>query len=488
MSLNWKEIDKIMSEWNFVGGKVQQMLQPSPHQLFLEIYTYQPHNDAETPALQFLAIDLTNREVRMHLTQNRIKKPKKPQRFQQLLQARLVGARILSIEHLNQDRIVRFVLEKQVQDDNSQETQTLHLYVRLWSNQANILLCKDDDYIIDLAFRRPQQRLMPGNIFELPTKNENKRTTEIRDWDDTQYNSFNEYIEKSYKNTSRETQRHTTFQQIHNAIEQQIAVHTQTLEKTKKQIETYQNTDKLEHYGNLILSHQHLIQSGQNNLEIQDDNEVLIIPMEKKRNAIENAEWYFNKAKKAKRSLEFLKVQQARAQEIIAMLKALQERITEDNVLLSDEEKKLVFPKAKTLPQQEQKVNQSEIKVLFKDGDYTFIVGRNAKENDALLRKHIKGNDMWLHVRGNSGAYVFIRCPRNKTIPLDKLMMGGQLAAFYSKCKNESYADIYYTEMKYLKKIKNSPGLVNPMRSKNLQIKIDLEKTKSYMNTHLVPR
>ncbi len=32
-------------------------------------------------------------------------------------------------------------------------------------------------------------------------------------------------------------------------------------------------------------------------------------------------------------------------------------------------------------------------------GGFLILVGRGAKENDELLRHHVKGNDYWLHAR-----------------------------------------------------------------------------------------
>ncbi len=56
----------------------------------------------------------------------------------------------------------------------------------------------------------------------------------------------------------------------------------------------------------------------------------------------------------------------------------------------------------------------------FQSGAYTILVGRNAKENDGLLRKWTRGNDCWMHTRDVPGGYVLsIHC--KKTIPLESL-------------------------------------------------------------------
>ncbi|ETZ18441.1 Fibronectin-binding protein [Borrelia duttonii CR2A] len=104
-------------------------------------------------------------------------------------------------------------------------------------------------------------------------------------------------------------------------------------------------------------------------------------------------------------------------------------------------------------------------------------MGRNAKENDELLRSWAKGNDYWLHTRDYPGAYVFIRNKKDKTPPLEVLIDAGNLCVFYTKpAKQAGKADLYYTNVKYLRKIKGEKkGLVIPHREKNLNIKLDLK-------------
>jgi predicted ribosome quality control (RQC) complex YloA/Tae2 family protein len=99
-------------------------------------------------------------------------------------------------------------------------------------------------------------------------------------------------------------------------------------------------------------------------------------------------------------------------------------------------------------------------------------VGRDAAENDALLRRHVKGNDLWLHVRDYAGSYVFIKQRPGKTVPLDVLLDAGNLALFYSKGRNNGEGDLFYTPVKFLRRAKNGPrGLVIPTQEKNLHIK-----------------
>jgi len=91
-----------------------------------------------------------------------------------------------------------------------------------------------------------------------------------------------------------------------------------------------------------------------------------------------------------------------------------------------------------------------------------------------LLRRHVKGNDLWLHMRDYPGSYVFVKARAGKSVPLDVLLDAGNLAVFYSKGRNAAEGDLFYTPVKYLRRAKNGPkGLVIPTHEKNLHVRLD---------------
>ena len=104
-------------------------------------------------------------------------------------------------------------------------------------------------------------------------------------------------------------------------------------------------------------------------------------------------------------------------------------------------------------------------------------VGRDANENDELLRHYVKGDDLWLHTRDFPGGYVFVKARKGKTVPLEILLDAGNLAVYYSKARKNTKVDLYYTHVKYLRRAKNGPkGLVLPTQEKNLCITPDKER------------
>ena len=124
-----------------------------------------------------------------------------------------------------------------------------------------------------------------------------------------------------------------------------------------------------------------------------------------------------------------------------------------------------------------QKIKKNHPGLEYHDNGWLIYVGRDAKENDELLRHHVRGEDMWMHVRDFPGGYVFIKAQKGKTIPLDILLDAGNLAVYYSKARKAGKTDLYYTQVKYLRRAKNGPkGLVLPTQEKNLCIQTDKQR------------
>ena len=123
--------------------------------------------------------------------------------------------------------------------------------------------------------------------------------------------------------------------------------------------------------------------------------------------------------------------------------------------------------------------------LVIRSGAFTLLVGRNAKENDELLRHHTRGNDWWVHTRDYSGGYVFIKDIRGKSVPLEVLLDAAMLAIHYSKARKAGKADLYYTQVKYLRRAKGGPkGLVIPTQEKNLSVVLDEERLRWLLLDH----
>ena len=112
------------------------------------------------------------------------------------------------------------------------------------------------------------------------------------------------------------------------------------------------------------------------------------------------------------------------------------------------------------------------------------MIGRTALENDLLLRKYVQGNDYWFHSRDYPGSYVFVKSLKQKSVPLQVMLDAENLALFYSKGKESGRGDVYYTQVKYLRRAKKGKkGKVIPTQEKNLYIVLDLKRIENLKNS-----
>ncbi|MCD6396983.1 MAG: DUF814 domain-containing protein, partial [Spirochaetaceae bacterium] len=204
-----------------------------------------------------------------------------------------------------------------------------------------------------------------------------------------------------------------------------------------------------------------------------NDNNIIKIYLDPTVNPGENSELLFAKYKKAKSGLKNI------VEEINNLKKNLEniqkEKAELQKTVGSENELSKLKEYLEKIPKQVQLKEKEKIPGLqFTSGSFAILAGRTATENDLLLRKYVRGNDYWLHTRDYPGGYIFIKLIKGKSIPLESLLDAGNLAVFFSKAKNSGKADLYYTQVKHLRRAKDSKkGTVLPTNEKNLSIVID---------------
>jgi len=109
----------------------------------------------------------------------------------------------------------------------------------------------------------------------------------------------------------------------------------------------------------------------------------------------------------------------------------------------------------------------------FTIGGYSVFVGRNAADNDRLLRD-ASPDDVWLHARGVSGAHVVIRRGGRREIPDDVLEEAARLAARHSGAKGERRVEVSVAAAKRVRKPKGAPpGLAIVENEDTLVVDLD---------------
>lgn len=95
-------------------------------------------------------------------------------------------------------------------------------------------------------------------------------------------------------------------------------------------------------------------------------------------------------------------------------------------------------------------------------------VGRSAKDNDALIKGHAHGRDLWLHAQGVPGSHVILRTG-GKPVPRAVIEAAARLAAHFSRAKTSATVPVLVVERRHVRKPrKAAPGEVVADRAKTV--------------------
>ena len=463
MSLNWKEIDLILSELPLAGAKVQKVLQPDFHSLVIECY----HPEA---GRYMLLITPSGAHCRIGRLYQRIERQTdKLQRFAQLLRSRIIGSMITHAEQIHSDRIIRCTLKK--------HDELFYLYIRLWGNAGNILLCDREHRIMDAFYRRPGREETSGAYYH-PEENLPKKAPhqcEIRPRQEGL--SFNEQIDRSVSSQQLQQRIEHLVSQARSLLDDREAKLLSRLSALKKR-STLQDGERAKEIGDLLSANIHRITSGSDSITLDDfyqEGSPVTISLNPKLSPGEQPQEYYRQYQKQQRSLEQLEQEQdnlTRNLKEIALERSRMTAVWEDPEAHRAALKALISRESS--PERSQSDQGGPPGLQFTSGHFQILVGRTAKENDQLLRSWTRGNDYWLHARDYPGGYVFIKYIKGKTVPLETLLDAGTLALFFSKARPGGKGDLYYTQVKYLRRGKHGKlGTVLPTQEKNLYIELD---------------
>jgi predicted ribosome quality control (RQC) complex YloA/Tae2 family protein len=230
------------------------------------------------------------------------------------------------------------------------------------------------------------------------------------------------------------------------------------LENTFQKLVDLENATKNDELANIIMANLHNIPERAEKAELYDfyRDQPITIKLKKDLSAQKNAEGYYRKAKNEKIEIDRLNDSLAARE---AERKRLQEHLEHIENLESLRDLRAYIKTNKL----EQGNAAPAIDDLFKRIDfmgYTILIGRNAKNSD-LLTKQAHKEDLWLHAKDVTGSHVVVKNQPGKKFPSPVIERAAELAAFFSKRKNDSLCPVIVTPKKFVRKPKGLPdGLV----------------------------
>ncbi len=365
--------------------------------------------------------------------------------FDTLLHTLLSASKIISVDVLNGDRILRLTLAPK----SSYKDKIIYLQLEFTGKNTNAILIDNNEVIIealrhidaDSSFRV----IRPGiELLAIPPFTRTEETKEITDID--------AYLEETFTQIQAKKLLDLKKQKL-SLTDKKIQKLSQLLEKLPDEVQLKEEEQKYKEYANLILANLYQIKPYDTKLKTYDfeGNEITIkLPKDTKVNRM--SDYFFNLAKRAKNKAKNVHIEKENLQSKKAFYENIYYALEQAN---DPYELELLVPKRGKSQRKKERLKEGE---LFWIEDYKVLVGRNSNENQKLLEM-AKANDLWMHIRDVPSSHVIIRTDK-QNLPDSVLKAAAKLCVDFS-VKNPGDYEVDYTKRKFVKVQEGSNVLYN---------------------------
>ena len=245
------------------------------------------------------------------------------------------------------------------------------------------------------------------------------------------------------------------------------------------QMKDTEKRDKYKVYGELINAYGYNVEPGAKSMEALNyyTNEMVKIPLDDTLTPQENAQKYFDKYGKMKRTYEALSELTIQVKEEIDHLESILASLDiamqeEDLVQIKEEliESGYIRRKGGT---KKAKITSRPFHYISSDGFHMYV-GKNNYQNDELTFKFANGGDWWFHAKKKAGSHVIVKT-EGQELPDRTFEEAARLAAYYSKGREQNKIEIDYIQKKHVKKPAGAkPGFVVYYTNYSMAIDADI--------------
>lgn len=234
----------------------------------------------------------------------------------------------------------------------------------------------------------------------------------------------------------------------------------------EKQLNDTQKREKYKIYGELLNTYGYSLKGGEKKLTCLNyyTSQEITIPLDPQMSAQENAQKFFEKYNKQKRTFEALTQLILETKKEIDHLESISAaldiaRTEADLVPIKEELMEYGYMKKRHAGAKKPKITSKPFHYLSSDGFHLYV-GKNNYQNEELTFKLASGNDWWFHAKGIPGSHVIVKA-EGRELPDRVFEEAGALAAYYSKGRENDKVEIDYIQKKFIKKVAGSaPGFV----------------------------
>ena len=298
------------------------------------------------------------------------------------------------------------------------------------------------------------------------------------------FETVSSLLEEYYDSKNKLTRIKQKSVDLHHVINTTLDRNRRKYDLQLKQLKDTKKKDKYKVYGELINTYGYGIETGSREMKALNyyTGEEITIPLDPQLSPQENAQKYFDKYVKLKRTEDaLLKLTEETKSEIDyldSVNTALDMAIAEEDLVqIKDELRESGYIKKRSPKDKKARITSKPLHYISSDGFHIYV-GKNNLQNEELTFNFASGNDWWFHAKGIAGSHVILKT-NGENVPDKAFEEAAALAAYYSKGKNNDKVEIDYIEKKHVKKVPQAkPGFVIYHTNYSMVAKPDIQNIK----------
>ena len=420
------------------GARIQKIQQPTRRDFVFVI-----RNKGESRKF-YININPQYYHVCFMSKENELKRfieiPQKPPMFCMLLRKYLENAVISHVEQPEFERILEFYIETY---NELSEKIYLCLAIELMGKYSNVILYNYDTNIIlgcahNVGAEKSREREMAGGLpYVYPSGRPNS-------WYCADKNILPSEIDSYYAQIISDDKIKRVKSDCAQIVNKKIKKDKTSLKKIQSAND--KDYDKYRLYGDLIMANLYSNKDYLKTINVYDyeNNCEISIELDETKNLKDNANRCYKLYNKSKTAHEKMQELSLKLKENIEY----NEQILYSLELANDMDELLEI-KSEIEPEKQVKSTKKVMIEPLQIEGFDVYVGKNNRQNDYIVSKLSKDEDLWFHTRDCAGSHVLLKCEN----PSDKLIFEcAKLAKKYSKGSLSSKVSVIYTKRKHLKK------------------------------------
>ena len=420
------------------GARIQKIQQPTRRDFVFVI-----RNKGESRKF-YININPQYYHVCFMSKENELKRfieiPQKPPMFCMLLRKYLENAVISHVEQPEFERILEFYIETY---NELSEKIYLCLAIELMGKYSNVILYNYDTNIIlgcahNVGAEKSREREMAGGLpYVYPSGRPNS-------WYSADKNILPSEIDSYYAQIISDDKIKRVKSDCAQIVNKKIKKDKTSLKKIQSAND--KDYDKYRLYGDLIMANLYSNKDYLKTINVYDyeNNCEISIELDETKTLKDNANRYYKLYNKSKTAHEKMQEMSLKLKENIEY----NEQILYSLELANDMDELLEI-KSEIEPEKQVKSTKKVMIEPLQIEGFDVYVGKNNRQNDYIVSKLSKDEDLWFHTRDCAGSHVLLKCEN----PSDKLIFEcAKLAKKYSKGSLSSKVSVIYTKRKHLKK------------------------------------